>query len=150
MTNRGIEEYSARFVPVLSKSFLVSYFFRRQRRWILYEAAACKIASHFALQLSIICGLQINSQCGRNFKWSYCHNETLHTVSLYSEANHRGPWNHRLVHFVSIVKPTRCTIFSSLLNIVLHVSDGLPVHHQESKTVHTASDRCHTGSLTAC
>jgi hypothetical protein len=26
MTNRGEEEYSARFVPVLSKSFLVSYF----------------------------------------------------------------------------------------------------------------------------
>jgi hypothetical protein len=40
--------------------------------------------------------------------------------------------------------------FSYLLNIVLHVSDGLPVHHQESKTVHTASDICHKGSLNAC
>jgi len=50
---------------------------------------------------------------------------------------------------VSTVKPTRCTIFSSLLNITLHVSDGLSVHHQESKTVHTASGICHTGSLTA-
>jgi len=29
--------------------------------------------------------------------------------------------------------------FSSLLNITLHVSDGLSVHHQEFKTVHTAS-----------
>jgi len=29
--------------------------------------------------------------------------------------------------------------FSSLLNITLDVSDGLSVHHQESKTVHTAS-----------
>jgi len=29
--------------------------------------------------------------------------------------------------------------FSSLLNITLHVSDGLSVHHQESKIVHTAS-----------
>ena len=39
--------------------------------------------------------------------------------------------------------------FSSLLNITLHVSDGLSVHHQESKTVNTASGICHTGSLTA-
>jgi len=29
----------------------------------------------------------------------------------------------------------------------LHVSDGLSVHHQESKTVHTASGICHTGSV---
>ena len=40
--------------------------------------------------------------------------------------------------------------FSSLLNITLHVSDGLPAHHQEAKTVQTASGLCHTGSLTAC
>jgi len=33
---------------------------------------------------------------------------------------------------ISIVKPTRCTIFRVLLNITLHVSDGLFVHHQES------------------
>jgi hypothetical protein len=33
----------------------------------------------------------------------------------------------------------RSTIFFSLLNIALHVSEGLSVHHQESKTVHTAS-----------
>ena len=32
----------------------------------------------------------------------------------------------------------------------LHVSDGLSVHHQESKTVHTASGICHTGSVAAC
>jgi hypothetical protein len=32
--------------------------------------------------------------------------------------------------------------------IILHVSDGLSVHHQESKTVHTAS--YHTGSVAAC
>jgi len=38
--------------------------------------------------------------------------------------------------------------FSSLLNIVLHVLGGLSVHHQEFKTVHTASGICHTGSLT--
>ena len=35
-------------------------------------------------------------------------------------------------------------------NNILHVSDGLPVHHQESKTVHTASGICHTGSVAAC
>jgi len=40
--------------------------------------------------------------------------------------------------------------FSSLLNISLHVSDGLSIHHHEFKTVHTASGVCHTGSLTGC
>ena len=40
--------------------------------------------------------------------------------------------------------------FSSLLNIIIHISDGLTVHHQESTTVHTASGICHTGSLTTC
>ena len=39
--------------------------------------------------------------------------------------------------------------FSRLLNITLRVSDGLSVHHQESKTVHTASGICHKVSLTA-
>jgi len=39
--------------------------------------------------------------------------------------------------------------FSSLLNITLHVSDGLSVHDQESSTVHTASGICRTGSLTS-
>jgi len=37
--------------------------------------------------------------------------------------------------------------FSSLLNIILHVSDGLSVHHQEFKTVHRASGICHTDSI---
>jgi len=40
--------------------------------------------------------------------------------------------------------------FSSLLNITLHVSDGLSVHRQDSKAVHTALGTHHTGSLTAC
>ena len=35
-------------------------------------------------------------------------------------------------------------------NNTLHVLDGLSVHHQESKTVHTASGICHTGSVAAC
>jgi len=40
--------------------------------------------------------------------------------------------------------------FSSLLNVILHGSEGLSVHHQEFKIVHRASGICHTGSLTAC
>ena len=40
--------------------------------------------------------------------------------------------------------------FSSLLNITLHVSDGLSVHHQEFKTLYTASGICLIGQLTAC
>jgi hypothetical protein len=35
-------------------------------------------------------------------------------------------------------------------NNILHVSDGLSVHHQESKTAHRASDICHTSSVAAC
>jgi len=35
-------------------------------------------------------------------------------------------------------------------NNILHVSDGPSVHHQESKTVHTASGIWHTGSVAAC
>jgi hypothetical protein len=30
-------------------------------------------------------------------------------------------------------------------NNILHVSDGLSLHHQEFKTVHTAADICQTG-----
>jgi len=32
----------------------------------------------------------------------------------------------------------------------LHVLDGLSVHHQESKIVHTASGICQIGSVAAC
>ena len=56
---------------------------------------------------------------------------------------------HRAVHrnIISIVKPTRCTNVSNLFyfwNDALHVSDGLSVHHQEFKTVHTATGICQT------
>jgi len=47
--------------------------------------------------------------------------------------------------YFSVVKPTRCTNVSNLfyfLNDTLHVSDGLSVHHQEFKTVRTATDTC--------
>jgi len=39
---------------------------------------------------------------------------------------------------------------SATVRNTLHVSDFLSVHHQESKTVHTASRLCHTGSVAAC
>jgi len=56
---------------------------------------------------------------------------------------------HRTVsrNISSIVKPTRCTNVSNLFyfwNDILHVSDGLSVHHQEFKTVHTATGICET------
>jgi hypothetical protein len=36
--------------------------------------------------------------------------------------------------------------FILFFNSTLHVSDGLSVHHQESKTVHTVPGICHTDS----
>ena len=47
---------------------------------------------------------------------------------------------------ISVVKPTRCTDVSNLFyfGMTLHVSDGLSVHHQEFKAVHTATDICQT------
>jgi len=43
--------------------------------------------------------------------------------------------------YISIVQQTRCNIFSNylFLQIVPHVSGGSSTHHQEHKTVHTAS-----------
>jgi len=35
-------------------------------------------------------------------------------------------------------------------NNTLHILDGLSVHHQESKNLHTASGVCQTGSVAAC
>jgi len=51
----------------------------------------------------------------------------------------------------SIVKPTRCTNVSNLLNfgITLHVSYGLSVHHQGFTTVHTATGVCQKGTAAA-
>jgi len=48
--------------------------------------------------------------------------------------------------YISIVKPTRCTNVSNLFHCsdTLYVSDGLPVHHQQFKTVHTATGVCQT------
>ena len=46
------------------------------------------------------------------------------------------------LNVISTVKPTRCTNVSNLFyfgNDTLHVSDGLSIHHQQFKTVHTAT-----------
>ena len=45
-----------------------------------------------------------------------------------------------------IIKPTRCTNVSNLFyfGMTLHVSDGLSVHHQQFKTVNTATGNCQT------
>ena len=55
------------------------------------------------------------------------------------------------IHFfgslcISIVKPTRGVNVSNLFywSYTLHVSGGLSVHHQELKTVHTATCTCQT------
>ena len=49
---------------------------------------------------------------------------------------------------ISIVKLSRCTNVSNLFYFIwgntLHASDDLYVHHQEFKTVHTATDICQT------
>ena len=51
-----------------------------------------------------------------------------------------------LVYLFFIVKPTRCTNVSILFyfGITVHVSDGLSVHHQEFRTLHTATGICQT------
>ena len=56
---------------------------------------------------------------------------------------------HRAVHrnIISIVRSTRCTKVSNTFyfgNDTLHISDGLSVHHQEFKTVYTATGICQT------
>jgi len=57
----------------------------------------------------------------------------------------------RIVYQVGTNKGISCTISKIIFfwNNTLRVSDGLSVHHQVSKTVHTASSMCHTGSVAA-
>jgi hypothetical protein len=54
------------------------------------------------------------------------------------------------VYYVPTVIPTRCTCLSNYLFLhnTLHVSDGLSVHHQEFKTVHTATGICQADTAT--
>ena len=64
------------------------------------------------------------------FKFDIC--RTVHHIYFYNKTNQMYD------------------ISNLFRNSTLHVSDGLSVHHQESKTVHTASGMCHTGSVAAC
>jgi hypothetical protein len=55
-----------------------------------------------------------------------------------------------VIYFYDINQPDAQYLkFILFWNNTLHVSDGLSVHQQESKTVHTASGICHTGSVAA-
>ena len=55
-------------------------------------------------------------------------------------------------HYIPIVRPNRCTCFTNLfiLSNTLHVSDSLSIHHQELKTVHTATGICETDTVACC
>ena len=44
----------------------------------------------------------------------------------------------------------QCIKFILFWNDTLHVSDGLSLHRQEFKTVHTATIICQTDTVTAC
>jgi hypothetical protein len=53
------------------------------------------------------------------------------------------------LNFYVIVNPIRCSNFSNLFYFwdnTPRVSDGLSVHHQELKTVHTATGICQRGT----
>jgi len=59
---------------------------------------------------------------------------------------------NKYTDIISTVKPIRCTSVSNLLYFGMtleHVSDDLPVHHQEFKTVPTATGICQTDTA-AC
>ena len=47
-------------------------------------------------------------------------------------------------------KMHQCIKFILFWNDILHVSDGLSIHHQEFKTVHTATGICQTDTANAC
>jgi hypothetical protein len=79
-------------------------------------------------------------------------NTLLHLQDCCYRCNTLLCWT-RLYHTciqIPTVKPTRCTRFSNylILQNTLHVSDGLSVHHQEFKTVHTATGICQTDTAT--
>ena len=83
------------------------------------------------------------------FKTESRHHNEIHSLDCL-KITYTGLRTESNSLITSIVKPTRCTISQIyfIWNNTLHVSDGLSVHHQESKTVHTAS--YHTGSVAAC
>jgi len=67
----------------------------------------------------------------------------MYTVYIHNQEIHCSSTSNTF----SIVKPTRRTNvlkFILFWNDTLHVSGSLSVHHQEYKTVHTATGICQT------
>jgi hypothetical protein len=77
-------------------------------------------------------------------------------VSTYEELekhfDKNGLCPAKQICVIPIIIPTTCICFSNYLFLynTLHVSDGLSVHHQEYKTVHTAAGLCQTDTATCC
>ena len=60
-------------------------------------------------------------------------------------------WSRIVIYFYSNTNQMHQFLkFILFCSSTLHVSDGLSVGHQESKTVHTASGIYHRGSVAAC
>jgi len=55
-----------------------------------------------------------------------------------------------VIYFYSKTNHTHNISSLFYFGTTLHVSEGLSVHHQESKAVHTTSGICHSGSVAAC
>ena len=76
----------------------------------------------------------------------------LHKIKTpdYLAHNPCYPRSGRKKLFILTIKSTRCTNSQIyFLNKTLHFSDRFSVHHQESSTVHTAINICHT-SFAVC
>ena len=109
------------------------------------------MAFTFALTVPVFASF-LTSALNQNFR-----NELIF-LKWYLVGSNKFNSGYRLVfisilYFTSIVKSTTCTIpqIYFILDLhSIHVSDGLSVHHQKSKTVHTASGICHTGFVVAC
>ena len=70
-------------------------------------------------------------------------NKVIGQKSIQNEVQKQIKFGERSL--ISIVKPTTCTNVSTLFwKDTLHVSDGLSFHHQEFKTLHTATGICQT------
>jgi hypothetical protein len=71
-------------------------------------------------------------------------NPICHLLILLGDLTFMGLCILSIFQYISN-KMQRYTVYL-YLETALHVSDGPSVHHQESKTVHTASGICQTGS----
>jgi hypothetical protein len=96
----------------------------------LEECGPCPVFASFALAFA----LQLRKKHG---KTSFRVRKNLSQNTVYILPKHPH------IYFYS--RTNMMHNFSSLLNITLHVSVGLSVYRQESKTVRKASGICHTG-----